>query len=95
MDSAASWEHVYDNTHVLDGKGFNLLIHSDGGARSESSAAGWIVETIRYDPLTETCETLPLAMAGTFFPYRMTSFEIESVALRFCTNFVCELFKYI
>ena len=70
-------------------------VHSDGGARPESSAAGWIVETLRFDPNAQEFHTLPLAMAGTYFPFKMSSFEIECVALRFCTNFVCEFLKSI
>ena len=94
MDCKRSWETTFKNEHLEDGMGFNLLMHSDGGSRATSAAAAWIVKTMRYDPVNKQCVTLPLAMAGSYFDSKLSSFEVESIALRFCTNFACELLAY-
>ena len=86
MDQRQTWHEVFRELLPQD---FNILVHSDGGSRSQCSAAAWIAEAcFMYEG---AWKTIPIACSGVFFECRMSSFSAEAWALYHAINF-CEKF---
>ena len=87
MDHQKNWHQVYAECLPAD---FNLLVHSDGGARATCGAAAWIVEACFLEG--DTFVTRPVASSGVYLDGRISSFDAEAWALyhavAFCKTFI-------
>lgn len=92
MNRAASW--IQESPWPFIGKSIsdcNLVIHSDGGARSTSASAAWIVEAGIFSGIAY--EFKLLAMGGTYIDESTSSFTAECLALDAATTYVNALIR--
>ena len=79
MDHCTTWSHVFNDELPTE---FNMLMHSDGGSRYDCGSAAWVIEAaFREDDLWKL---RPMAIAGTYFDKRVSSFTSEASALYAC-----------
>ena len=92
MDAGSSWTKIF-TPQIVSGSlmDANWILHFDGGTRGTScSASAWILEAeVQTGPNTATHL---IAMAGTYLPTAVSSFEAELIALDYCSEY---FFKFI
>ena len=85
MDHCTTWHHIFS---VSLPDCFNVVFHSDGGARPHCGAASWIAEASYFDELAGTWVLKPIAISGVYYETPQSSFTAEALALYHCTNFL-------
>ena len=81
-----SWQKSYIPTLPED---FNIVVHSDGGARHQCGAASWIAEAVFLNT-AGAWDSEPLAASGVYFNADVTPFAAEALALYNATSFLLE-----
>ena len=90
MDTCKTWHQISD-LKLPDQ--FNLLLHSDGGARRECGSASWVVEAAFYDDGERKLQLI--AMSGTFYQAPVSSFTAEALALYHAVKHTAEFIRKI
>ena len=86
-------QSVHENFDLIFPEGFNILVHSKGGARKDCSAAAWIVEITSWKSSSETWEMQQVAYSAAYIDSWMSSFTAETMALHQATDFVHHLIR--
>ena len=69
---------------------FNLIVHSDGGARADCAAAAWVVEATSWRAEAGEWQVQTLAYSATYINSWTSSFTAEAMTLYQAVDFVSE-----
>ena len=67
---------------------FNILVHSDGGARTNCSSAAWVAEIASWEAETGELRVETLAYSATYINCWISSFIAEAMAPYQAEDFV-------
>ena len=67
---------------------FNIVVHSDGGARATCASAAWIVEATFWEAEARQWQVQPIAYSATYINNWVSSFTTETMALYQAVDFV-------
>jgi len=79
---------LHETFSVVMPRNFNIIVHSDGGARTTCASAAWVAEITSWQAETREWQVQTLAYSATYINSWVSSFTAETMALYQAVDFV-------